>query len=243
MAVTLLKRSRQIFGICSRQISSRCLQANAATFRNFAAASERRGRKNASSLGWTDLEDIRIRTKDKARGRKSKKSNAIAKNRVRERKSTSPPKYSDNTKLSKISREGRPNSPQASDTTKRRVIGRKSSSLPKSDATQSKDRKKRSSSLKKFRDTTKNRIREMRSDRHSRSLAMEKSTGAAKREGKAEAKVMTMDREDSKRRRRAPEAVMWSARTAETMLLYKDGTDKLSVFNICKFLCIMLDNT
>lgn len=227
MAVTLLKRSRQIFGICSRQISSRCLQTSAAIFRNFAAASERRGRKTASSLGWADLEDIRIRTKDKARGRKSKKSSAIAKNRVRERRSTTPPKYSDITRLNKISRsrESRPNSPQASDTTKRRVIGRKSSSLPKSDATQSKDRKKRSSSPKKFRDTTKNRIREMRSDRHSRSL--EKYAGAAKSEGKAEAKVMTMDREDPKRRRRAPEAVMWSARTAETMLLYKDGTDKI----------------
>lgn len=227
MAVTLLKRSRQIFDICSRQISSRCLQASAAIFRNFAAASDqRRVRKKASSLGWADLEDIRIRTKDKARGRKSKKSNAIAKNRVRERRSTSPPKYSDITKLSKISRsrEGRPNSPQASDTTKRGVIGRKSSSLPKSDATQSKDRKKRFSSPKKFRDTTKNRIREMRSDRHSRSL--EKYAGAAKSEEKAEAKVMTMDREDPKRRR-APEAVMWSARTAETMLLYKDGTDKI----------------
>lgn len=79
----------------------------------------------------------------------------------------------------------------------------------------------------------------MGSDHHSRSL--EKYAGAAKKEGKAEAKVMTMDREDSKRRRRAPEAVMWSAHAAETMLLYKDGTDKLSVF--IKHLQIFMHNT
>lgn len=170
MAVTL-KDSRQFFGICNHLISSRCLHASAVTLRNF-VASERRGKKAA--LGWADVEDICIHTKNKTRERKSKKFSDTRKSKLRERRSASLLKFSDTTKT-KVG-EGSSTSPQTS-----------------SDITERKVRERRSGSLKK----------------------------SGEREGKAEAKAVP-SREASERRR-APEAVVWSASTAETMLLYKDG--------------------
>ena len=233
MAVALVKdsRTRLFFGVCSRLISSRCLQASADTFKNSAVASGRRGKRAA--LGWAaDLEEIRIRvpTKSKAGGRKSKKVSDIVKSRAREKRSTSLLKFSDTTTKSQVSiREGRPTSlmqaQASSDGIKRKARDRKSSSLlHKSDATNLKNagREKRSASPKTFRDTTTEvKVRERSSVR-----SPKRRSGTGEREGrvKATAMVPPQDREASMmRRRRAPEAVEWSASTAETMLLYKDG--------------------
>ena len=232
MAVALVKdsRTRLFFGICSRLISSRCLQAGADTFRNSAVASGRRARGKRAALGWTaDVEEIRIRipTKSKAGGRKSKKVSDVVKSRAREKRSTSLLKFGDTTTKSQVSsREGRPTSlmraQESNDVTKRKARDRKSSLLlHKSDAMNQKNegREKRSASPKTFRDTTTEiKVSSIRSPK--------RRSGAGEREGrvKATAMVPPQDREASMMRRRAPEAVEWSASTAETMLLYKDGT-------------------
>ncbi len=230
MAVALAKGSHQFFGIYNRLISSRCLHASSVTFKNSAAASGRRGKR--AGIGW-DVEDIRIRvlTKNKTGGRKSKKVSDIVKSRTREKRSTSPLKFSDTTK-SRVSREGRLQAQTSSDITKRKTRdardGKSSSLRLKSDNInlKSEGREKRSASPKKFRDdtTTESKVRERRSVR-----SLKKRSGAAERERKVEAAAMVPpDREASKkRRRREPEAVQWSDRTAETMLLYKDGTGNL----------------
>ena len=235
MAVALVKdsRTRLFFGVCSRLISSRCLQASADTFKNSAVASGRRGKRAA--LGWAaDVEEIRIRvpTKSKAGGRKSKKVSDIVKSRAREKRSTSLLKFSDTTTKSQVSiREGRPTSlmqaQASSDGIKRKARDRKSSSLlHKSDATNMKNegREKRSASPKTFRDTTTEvKVRE-RSTVHSPKRRSGAGTGEREGRVKAVAMVPPQDREASMmRRRRAPEAVEWSASIAETMLLYKDG--------------------
>jgi hypothetical protein len=235
MAVALAKESHQFFGIYNRLISSRCLHASAITFKNSAAASGRRGKR--AGIGWAaDVEDIRIRvrTKSKAGERKSKKVSNIVKSRIREKRSTSPLKFNSDTIKSRVSREGRLQAQTSSDVTKRKtrdprdgkssLLRLKSSNIN----LKSEGREKKSVSRKKFRDdaTTESKVRERRSIRSPKM----KRSGAAEREGKVEAAVMVPrpDREASKkRRRRAPEAVQWSDRTAETMLLYKDGTRKL----------------
>ena len=236
MAVALVKdsRTRLFFGICSRLISSRCLQASADTFRNSAVASGRRARGKRAALGWTaDVEEIRIRipTKSKAGGRKSKKVSDVVKSRAREKRSTSLLKFGDTTTKSQVSsREGRPTSlmraQASSDVTKRKPRDRKSRLLlHKSDATNLKNegRERRSASPKNFRDTTTEvKVKERSSVR---SPKRRSGAEAGEREGrvKGTAMVPLQDKEASMMRRRAPEAVEWSASTAETMLLYKDG--------------------
>ena len=232
MAVALVKdpRARLFFGICNRLISSRRLHASAVAFKNSAVPVARGKRGKRAALGWAaDVEEIRIRipTKSKAGGRKSKKVSDIVKSRAREKRSTSVLKFSDTTIKSQVSsREGRPTSLRqaqtSSDLTRRNARDGKSSSLHKSDVMnlKSEGRKRRSASPKKSRDIAEIKVRERSSVR------LLKRSGAGEREGKVETKAMVLpqDREASVRRRRAPEAVEWSASTVETMLLYKDGT-------------------
>ena len=116
-----------------------------------------------------------------------------------------------------------------------REIKKKKSSLRWPDiedtrATRGKVRERKSVTLQKSSDSTKNKIRErsvsLKNSSTSKIKVREGGSTLSKkssvREWKAEAKVIP-DREGLLKRRRAPEPVVWSARTAETILLYKDG--------------------
>ena len=107
--------------------------------------------------------------------------------------------------------------------------------------TQSKARERRSPSLQKPSDAIKSKIRERRSalskkssDTSKNIKVQERSSVVPKKssEGGGKAEAKTVPGREALKRRRAPEQVVWSLHTAETMLLYKDGMRNYSVLGI-----------